>query len=186
VQAHDVGGDTPFGFRMRGNNVYLTMGGPTFTPNLGASGVFQIQADGGMATVTPATRDDGSDTCWNAIAARTTDQPYMYTHAFFDSQIGKWAINPDGSMNLLEARHASSNANSDFNYVLGEGGIDMDVTDTGAVEFIYAHNNAIPPPLGLPSANLAGFRVQPNGDLERMGTWVARGLPNTGFGMSAL
>ena len=186
VQAFDVGGDTPFGGRMLGNNLYLTHGGPTFTPNLGGSSVWNVSPDGGMNVVTPFTRDQGDDTCWNAIVSRTTDRPYNYSHAFFDSAISKWAINPDGSMTLEDPRHTSSNSAHNTNYVVGEGGIDIDSTDNGAVEFVYAHNNAIPPPLGLPSANLAGFRVAPNGDLERLGQWVASGLPNSGFGTSAL
>lgn len=186
VQAHDVGGDTPFGGRVLGDVVYLTHGGPTFTPNLGGSGAYRIQSDGGMQVLTPFTRDQGSDTCWNAIS-RKTAVPYMYTSAFFDSQIGKWQIQADGSMILEDARHGSSNANNDVNFVIGEGGLDMDVSENGGQEYIYVMNNAIPPPLGLPSANIAAFSVDAaSGDLTRLGRWVASGLPNSGFGMSAL
>lgn len=186
VQAHDVGGDTPFGGRALGNNIYLSHGGPTFTPNLGGSGVYQIQADGGMQVLTPFTRDLGSDTCWNAISAKTP-VPYFYTSAFFDSQIGKWQIQPDGSMILEDAEHASSNANNDFNFVVGEGGLDMDVTENGVAEYIYVTNAPVPPPIGLPATSIAGYRVDSTtGDLERLGRWVANGLPNSGFGNSAL
>jgi len=186
VQAHDVGGDTPFGGRALGNNIYLSMGGPTFTPNLGSSGAFQIQADGGMNVLTPATRDLGTDTCWNAISQKTA-VPYFYTSAFFDSQIGKWAIQPDGSMILEDAEHASSNAQNDFNYVYGEGGLDMDVTENGVAEYIYVTNAPVPPPIGLPATSMVVFSVDPaSGDLTRMDEHRITGLPNSGFGNSAL
>ena len=186
VQAHDVGGDTPFGGRAVGNNIYLSMGGPTFTPNLGSSGVFQIQANGGMTTLTPATRDLGTDTCWNAISQKTT-VPYFYTSAFFDSQIGKWQIQPDGSMVLVDAEHASSNPQNDFNYVYGEGGLDMDVTQNGVAEYIYVTSAPVPPPIGLPASAIVPFRVDPaTGDLTRLNEHRVTGLPNSGFGNSAL
>ena len=186
VNVHDVGGDTPFGGRMFGNALLLTMGGPTFTPNLGRTGSFQINPDGSMDTLTPATRDEGTDTCWNAVVSNANGN-WFYTSAFFDSQIAKWTINADGSLSNPELRHASSNANSDFNYVIGEGGLDMDATVNGVAQYVYVTNAPIPPPIGLPATSIAGFSVDPTtGDLTRLGRWVANGLSNAGFGMSAL
>ena len=185
---YDVGVTTPFGFRTAGNNVYLSMGGPTQTPNLGASGAYQINADSSVTALTPAVHDEGTDTCWNAISKQTA-QPYFYTSAFFDSQMGRWLINADGSMTLLNAREASSNANGDFNYVVGEGGIDMQIAQNSApgAEFVYVNNDPVPPPIGLPSESLVGFRVNAaDGTLTRISHAVARGLPNSGFGLWAL
>jgi len=185
---YDVGVTTPFGFRTAGSNIYLSMGGPTQTPNLGASGAFQINADSSVTPLTPATHDEGTDTCWNAIS-KQTPQPYFYTSAFFDSQMGRWVINADGSMTLLNAREASSNANGDFNYVVGEGGIDMQVAQNSApgAEFVYVNNDPAPPPIGIPVESLVGFRINPaDGTLTRISHAVARGLPSSGFGLWAL
>lgn len=185
IQAHDVGGDTPFGFRMVDNRVYLSMGGPTQSPNLGGSGVFAIDAQGGMTTLTPFTADHGTDTCWNVIS-RTTTQPYFYTSAFFDSAVGKWQIQADGSMVLINPEEASSAASGQFNYLADEGGLDMAITENGSAEYVYVLNNPVPPPVGLPVVRMVGYRVHANGDLEQLNNAVASGLVNSGFGLWAL
>jgi hypothetical protein len=171
-----------------GSNVYLSMGGPTQTPNLGASGAYQINADSSVTALTPAVHDEGTDTCWNAISKQTA-QPYFYTSAFFDSQMGRWLINADGSMVLLNAREASSSPSGQFNYLADEGGIDMQVAQNSApgAEFLYVNNNPAPPAVGLPVESLVGFRINAaDGTLTRISHAVARGLPNSGFGMWAL
>jgi 6-phosphogluconolactonase (cycloisomerase 2 family) len=185
IQLHDTGGDTPFGFRVVDNRIYLSMGGATASPNQGGSGVYEITADGGMNTLTPYTHDQGTDTCWNAIS-RKTDQPYFYTSAFFDSQIGKWSINPDGGMTLLNANAGSSAASGQTNYIADEGGLDMSISVNGTAEYLYVLNNPVPPPAGLPVVRLVAYKIGPTGDLQQLGNSVAHGLVNSGFGLWAL
>lgn len=185
IQLHDAGGDTPFGFRVVGNRIYLSMGGATAFPNLGGGGAYEITAEGGMNTLTPFTRDQGTDTCWNAIS-RKTDRPYFYTSAFFDSQIGQWVINPDGTMTLLNPHVSSSSGSGQVNYVADEGGLDMSITVNGTQEYLYVLNNPVPPPAGLPIVRMVGYRIGPTGELTQLGNSVARGLVNSGFGLWAL
>jgi hypothetical protein len=185
VQQHDVGGDTPFGFRVVDNRVYLSFGGAAQQPNQGGSGAFEIGADGGMKTLTAYTRDQGTDTCWNAIS-RKTDKPYFYTSAFFDSAIAKWEIQADGSMVLLNREESSSASSGNTNYVADEGGLDMTITQNGTAEYIYVLNNPVPPSLGLPVVRMVGYRVGSDGSLAKLGGSVADGLVNSGFGLWAL
>lgn len=187
VQQHDVGGDTPFGFRMLGNRVYLSMGGAAQNPNNGSSGVFEIEPNGNMNVLTESTQDQGDDTCWNAITTTTTDGPYFFTSAYFDSALGRWKINDDGTMSLLDPVYDVTNIIGNDAWMFGQGGLDMSITaKPNPTEFIYVLNNPIEPALGLPFVRMVGYEVLPDGNLNRLGQDVVKGLPNSGWGLWAL
>jgi hypothetical protein len=186
VQQHDVGGDTPFGFRVEGDKIYLSMGGAAHLPGNGSSGVFQILPNGDMNVVTSPVLDKGADTCWNAIS-KTTDVPYFYTSAYFDSKVGVWKIDPvSGGMTLINPAYDTSSLSETNNFTLAQGGLDMQITQKpDPTEFLYVLNDPLEPAFGLPFSRIVGWEINHDGTLRKIGD-VANGLPNSGFGLWAL
>lgn len=185
-QIHDLDGETPYGFRIVGQDLYMSFGGASnFVPSQGGLGAYHIRPDGGLDVLTPFTSQMGSFSGWDTVVTRGTDRPYLYATSFQDSKIAQWTINEDGSLTLLDAAHASGNPNGNFDYQLGRGAAEMDSTDTGDETFLYLSHNPNAAPLGLPIVRLAAFRISPQGDLTRVRDWVAQGLPSSGFGIAA-
>jgi hypothetical protein len=166
--------------------MYLTHGQlPDAFP--GGISSHQIQADGVRVTRSPFIADGAGETCWNYLS-RSTAPPYMYTSAFFDSAIGLSRIQPDGSLELINAHLASSAFSGGNQFLFDAGGIDIHGTvDAGGTEYLYVLNNPIPDPLALPIVRIVGYRINPaDGALTQLGNSVASGIPNSGFGIWAL
>jgi 6-phosphogluconolactonase (cycloisomerase 2 family) len=145
-----------------------------------------VNADGTMTTLTPFFVDGAAETCWNYLS-RTTQEPLMYTSAYFDSSVGMSRINADGTLSLLNSRVTSTAASGTTRPQIDLGGLDMyGAVDTSGAEYVYVLHNPVVQPLGLPLVRIVGYRIHPeDGSLTQLGESVARDIPNNGFGLWA-
>jgi 6-phosphogluconolactonase len=116
-QVIDAAGQGPFGFTFTKSGRLLTteqFDGPE-GPSRGAATSYQVGGGGTLTPISSSVRNGGTDTCWFVV---TDDGQYGFTTSFFDpnnpdqpfpesgrngSRISSYRINPNGSMELVEA-----------------------------------------------------------------------------------
>ncbi|HEV8099131.1 MAG TPA: beta-propeller fold lactonase family protein [Gaiellaceae bacterium] len=154
-------GATPYGFDFAGGSLVVT---EAFGGEVGKAAASSYSLSGGrLAPVSASVADTRSEVCWAAV---TRDGRFVYVTNFGDGTISSYRVDPDGSLELLEAVAASTN--------LGEKGV-RDEAITGDGRFLYA--------LDADARRIYGWSVGEDGSLAPIGD--ADGLPETVAGLAA-
>jgi 6-phosphogluconolactonase len=154
-------GATPYGFGFAGDCLVVT---EAFGGEIGAAAASSYRLEGGgLVPVSESVRDTRSEVCWAAVSK---DGRFVYVTNFGDCTISSYAIGDDGSLELLEAVAASTNA--------GTKGV-RDEAITGDGRFLYA--------LDADARRVYGWAVAADGRLQPVGD--ADGLPETVAGLAA-
>jgi 6-phosphogluconolactonase (cycloisomerase 2 family) len=154
-------GATPYGFGFAGGSVVVT---EAFGGEVGAAAASSYALENGkLEPVSASIADTRSEVCWAAV---TKDGRFAFVTNFGDGTISSYAIDDDGSLELLDAVAASTN--------LGEKGV-RDEAITGDGRFLYA--------LDADARRVYGWSVGDDGSLKPVGD--ADGLPETVAGLAA-
>ena len=153
-------GPTPYGFAISDDGVLVVT--EAFRAEKGAAAASSYALDGGMAT--PVTRSVGngrSEICWAVIAGR-----FVFTTNFADGAVSRYAIGDGGELTLEDATAGIT--------MDGRPGLrDEDLAGDG--RYLYA--------IDADQGEIAGWRIGPMGELDRIGTWG--GVPTTVAGLAA-
>jgi 6-phosphogluconolactonase (cycloisomerase 2 family) len=154
-------GATPYGFGFAGGSLIVT---EAFGGAVGAAAASSYSLDGQRPVPLSASiANTRSEVCWAAVSK---DGRFVYVTNFGDGTISSYAIGEDGSLELLEAVAAWTNA--------GVKGV-RDEAITGDGRFLYA--------LDADARCVYGWSVRGDGSLEPVGD--ADGLPETVAGLAA-
>jgi 6-phosphogluconolactonase (cycloisomerase 2 family) len=159
--AHPSVGATPYGFDFAGETLVVT---EAFGGAVGKAAASSYSLDGpSLAPVSGSVADTRSEVCW-AIASR--DGRFVWVTNFGDGTISRYAVGPDGSLELADAVAASTTP--------GAKGV-RDEALTGDGRFLYA--------LDADARRVFGWRVADDGELDPVGSFD--GLPETVAGLAA-
>jgi 6-phosphogluconolactonase (cycloisomerase 2 family) len=148
----------PFGFSFdqHGNLlIALFVGGPNLTA---AAGSFRFHDDD-LIGITPDVPDTQQDTCW-----LENNGKYAYGANYSSGTVSSFTIGSNGSLKLLEAVAGTTNHPGN---IQGSTPLDLRVSPNG--KFVY---DVLPG-----SGNVAGWRINRDGSLTKIGEWS--GLPKT-------
>jgi 6-phosphogluconolactonase len=121
VYEGDNNGPFGFDFDKRGNLLVADfVGGPELT---GAASSYKINPDGSLTVISNNVADGQIDTCW-----LVTNGNYAYGSNFGTDNISSWVVGDDGSLTLLAAEAAHTDAEVTFP-------LDLAVTPNG--KFLY-------------------------------------------------
>jgi 6-phosphogluconolactonase (cycloisomerase 2 family) len=155
-------GPTPYGFAFTSRGILVVT--EAFRAGKGQAAASSYQLDGGP--LTPLTRSLGngrSEICWAVVSP---DERFVFTTNFADGAVSRYAIGPDGS---LELEDAVAGVTLDGQPGLRDEGLSADG------EFLYA--------VDADQGRLVGWAVCGDGALSPIGAWG--GLPVTVAGLAA-
>jgi 6-phosphogluconolactonase len=155
-------GATPYGFDFTPDGGLVVT--EAFGGAIGAAAASSYRLAGErVQPVSPSVRDTRSEVCW---AVTSADGTSVWVTNFGDGTISRYAVGPDGSIELADAVAAAT--------VEGTKGV-RDFARTGDGRFLYA--------LDADARRVFGWRIGAEGALEPAGS--SDGLPATAAGLAA-
>jgi 6-phosphogluconolactonase len=160
--AHPSSGPTPYGFAFTGGGTLVVT--EAFGAQTGKAAASSYRLDNG--SVAPVTRSLGngrSEICWAVVSK---DDRYAFTTNFADGAVSRYAVGPDGRLELEDAAAGIA--------VDGQPGLrDEGLTADG--RFLYA--------VDADTQRIFGWAVGDGGSLAPVGSW--EGVPATVAGLAA-
>jgi 6-phosphogluconolactonase len=159
---HPSAGPTPYGFAFTSRGTLVVT--EAFGAQTGKAAASSYVLDNGsVSSVTRSVGNGRSEICWAVVSK---DDRYAFTTNFADGAVSRWAIAPDGRIDLDDAVAAVA--------VEGQPGLrDEDLSADG--RFLYA--------IDADSQRIFGWAVGDGGSLEPLGSWP--GVPATVAGLAA-
>jgi 6-phosphogluconolactonase (cycloisomerase 2 family) len=159
---HASSGPTPYGFAFSGAGTLVVT--EAFGAEVGKAAASSYRLENGSFTACTRSLGNGrSEICWAVV---TRDGRYAFTTNFADGAVSRYAIDPEGALELEDAAAGTS--------VEGRPGLrDEDLTPDG--RFLYA--------VDADAQRVFGWAVGEDGSLAPLGSWD--GLPATIAGLAA-
>jgi len=151
--AQNSSGATPFGFSFgKRGRLYVSE-----APGSAVSSYSTLE-DGSVTPISPSVPDTQAAACWIAV---TPNGKFVYTANAGSGTISGYAIEPDGSLHLLNADGRTG--------IVGPGSTLLDIAITNNGQFLYVIARA--------HGAVYGFHIGSDGSLSPIGN--AGGLPTT-------
>jgi 6-phosphogluconolactonase (cycloisomerase 2 family) len=161
-QIQPSSGPTPYGFAFTGDGTLLVT--EAFGAQTGKAAASSYRVHDASATpVSRSVANGRSEICWAVVSK---DERYVFTTNFADGAVSRYAIRPDGSIELDDAVAGTS--------VAGEKGL-RDEALSGDGRFLYA--------IDTDHGRIVGWQVGDGGRLDAVGAW--EGVPATVAGLAA-
>lgn len=160
--AYPSSGATPYGFAFAGERTLVVT--EAFGAQVGkaAASSYRLE-DGNVTALTRSLGNGRSEICWAVV---TNDGRYVFTTNFADGAVSRYAIRPDGTIELEDAAAATA--------VEGRTGLrDEGLTSDG--QYLYA--------VDADAQRVFGWTVGRDGTLAPLGSWD--GFPATVAGLAA-
>jgi 6-phosphogluconolactonase (cycloisomerase 2 family) len=163
-QAHPASGVTPFGFAFAGNDTLVVSEAFGGAVNGSAASSYDLDRDGGLATVTGSAPTHQTAACWTAVSP---NGHFAYTMNAGSGSVSGYRVGPKGDLSLLDPSGISG--------LTGAGSHPTDAAFSRNGRYLYV--------LSAGTNGITAFAVDGDGSLTAIGG--ATGLPTAAVGLVA-